>query len=113
MFKLVVALAAVPSKAMVLLLCLFIVCCSHCLLGACARSIFCFAALCVLSSFAIILLGKRELVALLNIIPLLSLFDSPWWSHGLACGTVKHVLNGHSKIGKTKILMTNDSLMKA
>ena len=43
--------------------CLFIVCyCSHCLS---VRSLFCFAVLCVLSGFEIILLGKKELVALL------------------------------------------------
>ena len=31
-------------------------CCSHCLCGFCVRSLFCYAVLCVLSSFAIILL---------------------------------------------------------
>ena len=31
----------------------------------CVKSLFCFAIVCVLSSFAIIWLGKRELVALL------------------------------------------------
>ena len=30
----------------------------------------------------------------------------------LSANTVKPVLSGHSKIGKTKILMTNGSLMK-
>ena len=33
-------------------------------MGFCACSMFCCALLCVLSSFAIILMGKRELVAL-------------------------------------------------
>ena len=58
------ALAAVRSKAVILLL--FIYCllflpffCGSSMLGPC------FAVLCVGSSFAIILLGKRELVALL------------------------------------------------
>ena len=45
---------------------LFIVnCCFHGSLGFCVRSLFCCARLCVLSSFAMISLGKRELVALL------------------------------------------------
>ena len=39
--------------------------CFHSLLGFCVRSLFCCAGLCVLSSFAMISLGKRELVALL------------------------------------------------
>ena len=49
--------------------CWFIVyCCSHCLLGFCVWSVFCFAVLSVLSyKFAIILMGKRELVALLQL----------------------------------------------
>ena len=49
-----VALAAVPSKAVVLLL--FVHCCSHCLCFFCVRSLFCYTIICVLSSFAIILL---------------------------------------------------------
>ena len=36
--------------------------CSHCLWGLWARPLRCCAVLCVLSSFAIIMLGKRELV---------------------------------------------------
>ena len=40
-------------------------CCSHCLWGFSVGSMLCFAVLCALSSFAIILLGKREPVALL------------------------------------------------
>ena len=40
-------------------------CCSHCLWRVCVESLFCCALLCVLSSFTIIPLGKRELVALL------------------------------------------------
>ena len=44
---------------------LFIVyCCFRSLLGFCVRSLFCCAGLCVLSSFAMISLGKRVLVAL-------------------------------------------------
>ena len=51
---------------MVLLCCLFIVYYfSRCLWGFVVKSLFCFAVLCVLSSFTIISLGKRELVALL------------------------------------------------
>ena len=41
-----------------------LLCCSHCLLEFCVRSLFCDVVLCVLSSLAIILLRKRELVAL-------------------------------------------------
>ena len=49
--------------------CLFIVCslfiAASIVCGCfCVRSLFCYAVLCVLSSFAIILLGKSELVAL-------------------------------------------------
>ena len=45
---------------------LFIVCCcSHCLWGFSVRSLVYFAMLRVVSSFAIISLGKRELVAML------------------------------------------------
>ena len=55
------ASAAVRSKAPVLLL--FI----HCLLllPLLVRSSFCFAVLCVLSTFEIVTLGKREVVALI------------------------------------------------
>ena len=35
-----------------------------------------------------------------------------WLKIGKECSTVKPVLSGHSKIDKTKILMTNGSLMK-
>ena len=57
-------LAAERSKVVVLLL-LFIVCrCSHCSgWGVSVGSLFWFSVLCVLSRFAIISLGKRELVA--------------------------------------------------
>ena len=37
------------------------------IVGLYSYSMFCYAFLCVLSSFAIILMGKRELVALLNL----------------------------------------------
>ena len=50
-------MSAVISKVVVLLLLI------HCLLFV--RSMFCYAILCFLSSFAIISLRKRELVALL------------------------------------------------
>ena len=76
---------AVHSKAIVLLLF------SHGLLlfplsGGCVWSMFCYAVLCVLSSFAFILLGKRELVALLlwdsecqvSVIVLYLFFKVPW-----------------------------------
>ena len=67
-------------------------------LGFSAGSLFCFAVLCVLSSFAIISLGKRELVALLLFCPechaavivLLLFLAVPWvydsdisWSYSL------------------------------
>ena len=55
-----VALAAVRSKAVVLLLLIVIP-----VVGFCNCSMFCFALLCVHSGFAIILMGKRELVVLL------------------------------------------------
>ena len=57
------ALAAVRSKAVVLLL---LICCRLLLpLWDSVIVLFCCALLCVLSSYAIILMGKRELVALL------------------------------------------------
>ena len=55
-----VALAAVRSKAVVLLLLLIVAP----IVGFCVCSMFCYALLCFLSSFTIILMGKRELVAL-------------------------------------------------
>ena len=55
-----VALAAVCSKAVVLLLLIVTP-----VVGFCNCSMFCCALLCVHSCFAIILMGKRELVALL------------------------------------------------
>ena len=39
-------------------------CCADCLCGFCVTSLFCYAVLWVLSSFAIISLAKRKLVAL-------------------------------------------------
>ena len=57
--------AAVRSKTKVLLLLIHCGCCfSHCLWWFSVRSLSCFAVLCALPSFAIIWLGKRELVAL-------------------------------------------------
>ena len=58
-----VAWAAVRSKAVVLMFltfCLFT-------MGVCNCSMFCCTLLCVRSSIAIILMGKRELVVLLNL----------------------------------------------
>ena len=50
------------------------------------RSLFSFAEFCVLSSFTIISIGKRELVAyfccVLNVMPLLSLFVTSSRYHG-------------------------------
>ena len=60
-----VSKAAVRSKAVVLLL---FICCLVCFplaVGVLCFSLFCCALLCVLSSFAIVLKRKRELVALL------------------------------------------------
>ena len=53
------------SKAAVLI----VYCCSHCLGGGgfCVWSLFCYAVPSVLSSFPIILMKKRELVALLKL----------------------------------------------
>ena len=56
-------------------------CCADCLCGFCVTSLFCYAVLCVLSSFAIISLAKRKLVALpfsclLDVLLLLPLFAS-------------------------------------
>ena len=84
--------AAVRSKAVVLLL--FIPCLLFLPLfvGFCVGSLFSCSVLCVLSSFAITQLGKRELVALLvskcvlNAMSLLSFFDSSSRCRGLVCG---------------------------
>ena len=54
------ALAAVRSKAVILLLMI-----NTPIVGFCNCSMFCCALLCVHSSFVIISMGKRELVALL------------------------------------------------
>ena len=59
-FKHPVALAAVRSKGVVLLLLIVTP-----IVGFCNCSMFCSALLCVHSSFAIISMGKRELIALL------------------------------------------------
>ena len=114
---------------------------SNCLWGFCVWALFWFAVLCVFSSFAVILLGKRGLVALLlwssechfSVVVLCLFLAVPWvglWcvvvaspgcAHllffcrkSLKTPTVKPVLNvnGHSNIDKTEILMTNGSLMK-
>ena len=64
------AKAAVRSKAVVLLLltcCLLLLPLWESVVGVCNCSIFCCTLLYVPSSFAIILMGKRELVALLRL----------------------------------------------
>ena len=58
---------AVRSKAVVLLLLIYCLKFLPLYVGALCLSLFCFALLCVHSSFAIILKRKRELVALLLI----------------------------------------------
>ena len=59
------ALAAVRSGAVVLLLLTFVYCNS--IVGVCNCSMFCCTLLYVHCSIAIILMGKRELIALLNL----------------------------------------------
>ena len=61
-----VAYAAVSSKAVVLLLLTFLFIVTP-IVGVCNCSIFCCTLFYVLYSIAIILMGKRELVALLNL----------------------------------------------
>ena len=56
---------AIRSMAVVLLLFIHHCCCYICLLEFGVRYLFCFVVLCVVSSFAIVSLGKKELVALL------------------------------------------------
>ena len=59
-------LAAVPSKAVILLLFIQCLLLLPLFVGVISvSSLLCFAVFCVLSSFAIISMGKRELVALL------------------------------------------------
>ena len=58
--------AAVRSKAVILLLFTFLLIVSP-IVGVCNCSMFCSTLLYVHSSFAIILIGKRELVALLSV----------------------------------------------
>ena len=60
-----VASAAVRSKAKVLLLVIYCLMCFSLFVGVLCLSLFCFALLCVYSSFAIILKRKKKLVALL------------------------------------------------
>ena len=60
------ALAAVRSKAVVLLLLTFLFIVTP-IVGVCNCSMFCCLLLYVHSSIAIILMGKRELVSLLNL----------------------------------------------
>ena len=59
--------ANLQLAAALLLLIHCLICCSHCLWGLCVLSLLCNALLTcsILSSFAIILAGKRKLVALL------------------------------------------------
>ena len=58
------ALAAVHSKAMVLFI---VYCCSHCFGLFLSKALVLLGSACVISSFAIILLENRELVALLSL----------------------------------------------
>ena len=60
-----VAYAAVRSKAVVLLLLIYCLVYFTLFVGVLCLSLFCYALLCVHSSFAIILKKKRKLVALL------------------------------------------------
>ena len=67
-------------------------------MGYCVRSLFCYAVLCVLSSFVIISLGKRELVALLYshvVVVALCLFLTVPWV-GLQCVIV--AFPGHTHL---------------
>ena len=62
------ASTAVRSKAVVLSLliyCFIVLCTSHCLLDFCVGLYLGYALSCVISSFAIILMRNRELIALL------------------------------------------------
>ena len=59
-----VAWAAARSKAVVLLLLIYCLC-TFPFVGVLYLSLFCYALLCVLSSFAIIFEGKKELIAFL------------------------------------------------
>ena len=61
-----VAYAAVRSKAMVLLLLIFLFIVTP-IVGVCNCSMFCCTLIYVHSSIAIILMGKRKLIALLNL----------------------------------------------
>ena len=81
------AWAAVPSKAVVLLLLTFCFIVTP-IVGVCNCSMFCCTLLYVHSSFVNILMGKRELVALLNCLPGVSwwLCGSSSWCHGFVCG---------------------------
>ena len=103
-------------------------------MGVCNCSIFCCTLLYVHSSIAIILMGKRELVALLNLSSwCLVMFERLFLAVPRGClrfvivvfpdhihllfftSTVKPVLSGtgHLQIDKTKVLMGNDSLMES
>ena len=59
---------------------------------------FCCALICVLSSFAIILMGKRELVALLC---LSSWYRSVAILHGTVCWSMQYVIVIHVFSGQT------------
>ena len=70
--------------------CWFIVYCwYHCLWGLCVWFLYCYAVRSVISSFAIILMGKTELIALLfclsEILRLLLFCGSSSWYRGLVC----------------------------
>ena len=77
------------SKAMRMLLLVNYYCCSYCLFYFCFWSLFCCAVLSVISSFAIISLGKRERDGCLNIafnvMGLLVICVSSSLCNGLVC----------------------------
>ena len=70
-------------------------------MGFCNCSMFCCALLYVHSSFAIISMEKRELIALFVFLVSRDSCVAPRGAMGLSavcdCGTVKPVLSGHSK----------------
>ena len=78
---------AVRSKAVVLLLLTFLFIVTP-VVGVCNCSMIRFTLLYVHSSIAIILMGKRELIALLNLSSwcLVTVSCSSSWCHGVVCG---------------------------
>ena len=79
------ALAAVRSRAVVLLLLTFLFIVTP-IVGGCNCSMFCCTLLYVHSSIAIILMGKRELVALLNLSSWCLMMVEQLGCRGVVCG---------------------------